>query len=293
MWRCFGYSSRAEPLDDAESPATTEAHSLVVAPAQHSQGFAAQPESDLECAICFENIVEGTALPCACTVNYCMQCWDQALTSSFAACGQARCPTCRSPVQVDFDGATGRLIFSRQLRADNVSATDWIHQQARPAQIQLLQRYGAEQRLSEPVVATFQWVKASFSSTFMGGAAYPQPRCICRGVLTKLSGLECYLRFCSRLHPDLEYGSDAWEREAHRIIRRAERNPDQRITCDLCAGTVTDADGNVLHRSGDIFPTEDQYAYWCENGRGTILHTRGYYICDECYYRHTRGDVYR
>jgi len=42
-----------------------------------------------------------------------MQCWDRSLASSFVSSGQARCPTCRGPVQVDFEAEHRRLVFSK------------------------------------------------------------------------------------------------------------------------------------------------------------------------------------
>lgn len=69
---------------------------------------------DTECVICLEAIEESTPLPCSCKVPYCLRCWDKSLARSFNACGQARCPTCRGPVRVDYDADCGRLVFSRE-----------------------------------------------------------------------------------------------------------------------------------------------------------------------------------
>eukprot|EP00930_Biecheleria_cincta_P104189 TRINITY_DN96380_c0_g1_i1.p1 TRINITY_DN96380_c0_g1~~TRINITY_DN96380_c0_g1_i1.p1 ORF type:complete len:347 (+),score=64.76 TRINITY_DN96380_c0_g1_i1:24-1043(+) len=71
-------------------------------------------DAEVECAICYETITEPTALPCACNVSYCPRCWDRSLASSFNSGDRARCPTCRSPVRVDFDSNTCRLVFSRE-----------------------------------------------------------------------------------------------------------------------------------------------------------------------------------
>ena len=75
-------------------------------------------EPSPECVICFDSIAQAEPLPCRCTVPYCMRCWDRSLAHSFNACGQARCPTCRSPVRVDFDAEAndgrGRLVFSSE-----------------------------------------------------------------------------------------------------------------------------------------------------------------------------------
>jgi len=78
-----------------------------------------QGEEEVECAICFDNVAESTVLPCRCSVPYCGRCWDRALAQSFKACGQARCPSCRGSVRVDFDAdaanGRGRLVFSREI----------------------------------------------------------------------------------------------------------------------------------------------------------------------------------
>lgn len=73
------------------------------------------PAADTSCAICWEPVEEGVVLPCACAASYCNRCWDRSLAHSLNACGSARCPTCRCPVRVDFEAATGRMIFSRDV----------------------------------------------------------------------------------------------------------------------------------------------------------------------------------
>ena len=58
----------------------------------------------IECAICFETLAgdDQLPLPCQCRVPYCLKCWDRALAAAFNDVGEARCPTCRTPVRVDF-----------------------------------------------------------------------------------------------------------------------------------------------------------------------------------------------
>lgn len=68
----------------------------------------------IECAICMEAISEVTTLPCRCKFDYCQPCWDKALANSFSQCGQARCPSCRSLVRVDFDPEKTCLVFSAE-----------------------------------------------------------------------------------------------------------------------------------------------------------------------------------
>lgn len=133
--------------------------------------------SGLECAICFEPINESTVLPCSCKLDYCVLCWNKALARSFIACGQARCPSCRGFVRVDFDADANRLVFSAeaqdmtfdhqvsglrelgegQRRSAEALAASQSHdrinelrtetierlaQQAMPAQIRILEQFG-------------------------------------------------------------------------------------------------------------------------------------------------------
>lgn len=73
-------------------------------------------EEELTCAICFDTFAERTPLPCSCKIDYCTRCWDRALCQSFRTVRSARCPTCRSPVHVDFDPEHCRLVFSLDTR---------------------------------------------------------------------------------------------------------------------------------------------------------------------------------
>jgi len=135
-----------------------------------SQAFDASPQQemmlsdDFQCAICFEDVEQTIEIPCACNVVYCAQCWDRALAQSFNSTGEARCPTCRVVVCVDFDPESICLLFSRapvpalpapecfgarswhearQLReATKQEAVQKLRQQALPAQIRLLQSHG-------------------------------------------------------------------------------------------------------------------------------------------------------
>merc|ERR1712241_1151902 len=78
-----------------------------------------------ECVICFEELEPtggAVPLPCECRVGYCHLCWDRALAASMSACGRALCPSCRSPMYVDFDASSGRLCFSR---AQDPPGDDW------------------------------------------------------------------------------------------------------------------------------------------------------------------------
>jgi len=119
------------------------------------------PAEDVTCAICFEEVSTQMTLPCTCNVVYCAQCWDRSLAQSFNAYGQARCPTCRGPICVDFDPEEVCLVFSRAsapLSTDleglgvhdartvkeqsKNDAVQKLRQQALPAQVRLLQKHG-------------------------------------------------------------------------------------------------------------------------------------------------------
>ena len=129
-----------------------------------------QGECADECAICFEAIPEPVLLPCSCRIAYCFMCWDQALAAAFNDCGHARCPTCRSPVRVDFDpqarNGRGSLVFSPDDGPrDDESAADLVGHvvnrlagQAAPLMTRLLRQYGEEhpslRRMAADLVGT-------------------------------------------------------------------------------------------------------------------------------------------
>jgi len=124
----------------------------------------ASSDEYLQCAICFDDVEQGIEIPCACNVFYCAQCWDRALAQSFNSTGEAKCPTCRLAVCVDFDPERICLLFSRAPmpvlpNIECVGARNWnesrqlrettkqeavqkLRQQALPAQIRLLQSHG-------------------------------------------------------------------------------------------------------------------------------------------------------
>lgn len=239
----------------------------------------------MECAICFDNIAQSTCLPCACKVSFCFQCWDRALAHSFNACGQARCPTCRGSVRVDFnpdlrqlvfspddedeapaaeDSATGaehdhqerhqqyRLCQERQLRARNR-----LRDQARPAQARLLQIYGEE----NPRKAS-----ASFTETQERARG---PSCVCGSTLELVSSTERTRRLCQRLvqHPP---GTDAFERVVNVILNSGQ----SWVLCDLCSD-----------------PVASPAPVWtCQNGNLTILHANAYDVCQTCFGRYAWGE---
>ena len=111
-----------------------------------------------DCAICFDPVhaEDRLPLPCRCQLTYCLLCWDRALAAAFNDNGQARCPSCRRPVRVDFDpeagtNGRGRLVFSllsgddeaagssAQARSEMVNR---LAEQAAPLMTRLLRKYG-------------------------------------------------------------------------------------------------------------------------------------------------------
>lgn len=105
-------------------------------------------EEPEECAICFNPLAEDERLPlpCSCNIQYCPACWDRALAAAFNDSGQARCPTCRTQVRVDFDpdgaGGGGRLVFSRA-EPDPEGVTPAAQAEARAETVNRLAGQGA------------------------------------------------------------------------------------------------------------------------------------------------------
>jgi hypothetical protein len=111
-----------------------------------------------DCAICFDPVhaEDRLHLPCRCQLTYCLTCWDRALAAAFNDNGQARCPSCRRPVRVDFDPEAGthgrgRLVFSLLSGDDEVAGgsaqarsemVNRLAEQAAPLMTRLLRKYG-------------------------------------------------------------------------------------------------------------------------------------------------------
>jgi len=235
------------------------------------------PLATLECAICFEPIEHKTDMPCACKIDYCRHCWDRALAHSINACGRAQCPSCRCPVRVDFDAESGSLLFSRveessiDPAADPEvayrSARDRLIEQARPAQVRILQQYGVAHPLS-PLTRTLGIdevtlaVRCEQTRLELGLAA---PNCVCGGFLERVSRRERAGRICQWQVPQCPpRGSFEFERVVDLILARLG-SP---ASCDLCGEPIESA------------------VWTCENGDDTILHTNAYDVCDGCFIRY-------
>mgnify|MGYP001214978659 CR=1 FL=1 len=69
------------------------------------------------CLICFDECKPSdiVQLPCDCKGDnrFCMRCFDRALASSLMSSGTASCPTCRQPIEVDFNPLDGVMKFTK------------------------------------------------------------------------------------------------------------------------------------------------------------------------------------
>merc|ERR1719261_2276466 len=100
-------------------------------------------------------------MPCQCRIQYCDACWDRTLAASMGAVGDPRCPSCRALLRVDFDPATGKLVFEVEPEAEATTGSDGaskdrrcdvldannetrkrLAEKTKPRQRELLQQYG-------------------------------------------------------------------------------------------------------------------------------------------------------
>uniref|UniRef100_A0A7S1WQY9 RING-type domain-containing protein n=1 Tax=Alexandrium catenella TaxID=2925 RepID=A0A7S1WQY9_ALECA len=215
------------------------------------------------CAICFEGLGQGIELPCSCKVDYCLQCWDKALAKSFNACAKPRCPTCRSPVRVDFDAQTGNLIFTAESDDEDADQTRRrISELMAPIQVRRLEDFGAIHPLDEE--ASQGGVTAA--SSFAGRLAESRelPRCVCGCGLERVSLRERARRFFVQAGQWLDS-----ERLAPVLAQGLVR-----IVCDLC---------------GEPLDLEQPFVWVCERGDSTIKHATSNDICTRCLVRHAWG----
>lgn len=214
------------------------------------------------CAICFEVVDAGVDLPCRCKVDYCMQCWDKALAKSFNACANVRCPTCRSPVRVDFDPITGHPTFAAETENEDPETTrKRISKQMRPRQERILQEFGA----AHPLACGKGDAQAAAAALAERLAeAQMAPRCVCGAALEKVSLEERVRRFVDQ--------ATAW-RDSQRLAPLL-RQGRMRVVCDLCDEPIS-----RLHES----------VWVCERGDATIKHATSNDVCAKCFARHAWG----
>eukprot|EP00404_Azadinium_spinosum_P050581 CAMPEP_0180752216 /NCGR_PEP_ID=MMETSP1038_2-20121128/32031_1 /TAXON_ID=632150 /ORGANISM="Azadinium spinosum, Strain 3D9" /LENGTH=229 /DNA_ID=CAMNT_0022786021 /DNA_START=166 /DNA_END=851 /DNA_ORIENTATION=- len=190
-----------------------------------------------------------------------------------SACGRAVCPTCRSPMRVDFDTEKERLLFTRSPVAElgeEVPEDNWrsrLYSQAKPLQIKLLQRYGAQVRegvarvagdLDETIGLALGTISpAAGSGSAPGTAAIAEaPRCVCGCSLRRTSIRERVYAFLSEESAPLL--------PPPALMEGLMQQPP--IVCDIC-------DRQVLPRG---------MIWTCENGRKTVLHAMSYDACEQC-----------
>jgi len=247
---------------------------------QGETATASLDEAEVECVICFEELESrggSVPLPCECRVAYCHHCWDRALAASMSACGRPLCPSCRTPMHVDFDATCGRLLFSRAPEGEpgeEPPEDDWrkrLYTQAKPMQIQLLQRYGARAASAEGGSAAAAPAAALGPAADAGGPAATEdkvadateepPRCVCGFRLTCTSAQERVMAFVS----------EAPMRPPPTLIENLLMRPP--IVCDICFRQVDPA----------------ARVWTCENGRRTVLHAVAYDVCEACFAFHAYG----
>lgn len=286
-----------------------------------------EPDEESMCAICFEEVrVAQQELPCSCNVVYCAICWDRALAQSFNASGQARCPTCRGSICVDFDPDKVCLIFSRappesfpvmeglsshdarknieNLRNDAVQK---LRQQALPAQVRLLQNHSARHpglkdiaQAPEEQLRRMSVPELKQHIVSIGGN--------CEECLEKEDLVRCLLE-----HKEM-IGRVLGERLAAQtedlpscvcgssLLRVSGEERTMRC-CDkmqILQGASRDSHNYRLvferlkaMQSSICFcdlcgtSVPTQNAVWtCKNGDSTILHATSYDVCDECFMKY-------
>jgi len=232
--------------------------------------------SFIECAICFNEMDHGADLPCACLVEYCVTCWDRALAQSFQDSGQAKCPTCRMSIHVDYDAEKLQLIFGKADRQEVPHQRSAQHlfqhqhrlaAQAMPAQIRFLQEFG--EQLPVDIRETSLCVSSGSSDAVssLGArcaeAASTGPSCVCGVMLERVSGLERARRWCTMNAPHVAVDSITFNHIVEEMLSQSASY------CDLC--------DEHLPPGGAVWT--------CQNGNRTILHANAFDVCDLCLVR--------
>lgn len=238
-----------------------------------------------DCVICFEALESrggAIPLPCDCRVPYCAECWDRALAASISACGRALCPSCRGAMRVDYDASLGHLTFSRLSASEssNASENDWrrrLYEQAKPKQIQLLQRFGAQRPRSTQSGVADGTSRTSaveenaqaepdppevLAHVAAAGVALQPARCVCGCSLAEVSVRDRVLTFVQEESPFTPPRS---------VVKRLMLSPP--IVCDICCRRVQPS----------------SKVWTCENGRRTVLHAAAYDVCESCFVFHAYG----
>lgn len=244
--------------------------------------FTSNSSSTDKCAICFDEIDLAAVLPCKCNVMYCTRCWDRALAQSLQFAHQARCPTCRCPVHVDFDADKGHLVFSNahddDPEPDPEELANRLSHQTRSTQIRILQEYGESEdsgRLKSLVETPTEWLQAT---------SIPD-------LTDCVSFIESDIDYgCARQNLDkadlIQYATDAL---ASRFAKNALVSRFATLSkvapkciCGSCLQRAPDGTSIIC----DMCDRPCKRTWTCENGTHTILHAFGYDLCDSCFVRH-------
>merc|ERR1719203_325311 len=257
---------------------------------EHASAEGVVGDALAECAICFDLIVQRPPLPCNCRVDYCLCCWDRCLLQSFWSVGQARCPTCRTPVHVDFDADLGGLVFSRETAefTDRSSQVKRLLQQVLPAQVKILQRYGVANPALQEIaraadapesLARFSTEDMRHHITALGGSTDGCPE----------EGLAMRLR--DALGGSASTLASFWAARAGGV----QESPKCVCGAPLVRSTVEDRLTCVSMRAQYQYlicdlcdqPVGLQSVVWsCTLGTSTILHANAYDVCDSCFVQH-------
>jgi len=266
-----------------------------------------------ECIICLEPTHKSVGLPCNCNAAYCLGCWDRALAQSLSSCGQARCPTCRAAVRVDFDADTGNLLFSRDcddapgghpdeeeageaetvqpfdrreaLRRRTLEARSKLVEQARPAQVRLLRELRNSFRGGDCIPCLSGERSADDQPVNWTDTC---PRTPSLGDIMRFGNQLADLDSVSLLsppplRPPCVCGGHL-ERVPHRerarrwLRRLGYQNLEHVVEMVTTKGVSTctcDLCGEPVDPSG--------YVWTCEKANRAILHTNDWDVCDACF----------
>jgi len=218
-------------------------------------------EEDQTCAICFES-QSFIALPCACKLHYCASCWDRCLATSAVVRGQPSCPSCRQSFTVDYNEATGGLIFSTASEGA-ARAGEWkrkLCKKVRPVQIQFLRDHGTSMSRASPPARQ----QAHPCSGQLPNSSDPLPRCVCGAHLELVCRRGRILRMLDDTDPDWRTRGGDTDGLLRRLLTNAL------VTCDLCEGLAMPPSG----------------VWTCSNGPHTVFHPEGNDICEQCFERY-------
>lgn len=265
-------------------------------------------KGDIECAICFDDVAQQVELPCRCNVSYCHRCWDRAMAQSFNSNGRSRCPTCRSPVRVDFDAERGMLLFSHEhehLRGDREEITERLAQQASPLQARILREYGearpmlghlAEGPVHALAVASVPDLKRhieALNGTIIGCT---ERRDLVERLQEAAGTPEVLVAYwaaegeASATQPSCVCGSTlrrvTGRERSLEFARKLDPNiPENTPMFEHLTSRLTrnyTSSGVIC----DMCDSQVQYTaclWTCENGDSTVLHAMSYDVCDRCF----------